>query len=83
MPRPGWRASDEDCMTHSLPSILAVGWMGLASALAVAPSAIADDTESSTDLPLEEFVQGVRVAGVSAFGFGGTNGTLVFRRLDG
>ena len=28
--------------------------MGLAGALAVAPSAIADDTESSTDLPLEE-----------------------------
>ena len=41
-------------MKHSLPSILAAGWMGLASALAVAPSAIADDTESSTDLPLEE-----------------------------
>jgi carboxyl-terminal processing protease len=41
-------------MKHSLPSILAAGWMGLAGALAVAPSAIADDTESSTDLPLEE-----------------------------
>ena len=41
-------------MKHSLPSILAAGFIGLASAFGVAQSAIADDTESSTDLPLEE-----------------------------
>ena len=41
-------------MKHKLPSILAAGWMSLAGAFAVAQSASADDTESSTDLPLEE-----------------------------
>ena len=41
-------------MKHKLPSILAVGWLSLASAFAVAQPAIADDTEASTDLPLEE-----------------------------
>jgi carboxyl-terminal processing protease len=41
-------------MKHKLPSILAAGWMSLAGAFAFAQSASADDTESSTDLPLEE-----------------------------
>ncbi|MGB5201919.1 MAG: S41 family peptidase [Sedimenticolaceae bacterium] len=41
-------------MKHKLPSILVAGWMSLAGAFAVAQSAIADDTQSSTDLPLEE-----------------------------
>ena len=54
MPRADVARSDEECMKHKLLSILAAGWMSLAGAFAVAQSTIAEDTESSTDLPLED-----------------------------